>query len=153
MDRYFYHDHCPESNFYYVDGGITHNGLNLPTSEHHFMYAKAMLMGDKCTANLITKATTPTQAKRLGRKVKPFDDLLWQQARGELVTQILVSKFSKPELKEHLLGITGNIYEASPSDKIWGIGISERDAKKGTPHNGLNLLGKCLMNARSILSE
>jgi ribA/ribD-fused uncharacterized protein len=135
MDRYFYHDHCPESNFYYVDGGITHNGLNLPTSEHHFMYAKAMLMGDKCTANLITKATTPTQAKRLGRKVKPFDDLLWQQARGELVTQILVSKFSKPELKEHLLG------------------ISERDAKKGTPHNGLNLLGKCLMNARSILSE
>ena len=152
-DRYFYSNLCPESNFYKVEGGVTHNGINLPTSEHHFMYAKAMLMGDHESAARIKAAKTPGQAKQLGRRVKPFDHKLWTDSCEEIVTGILVSKFSTPNLKAYLLSIEGNIYEASPTDKIWGIGISVKDAENGATHNGRNLLGKCLMKTRDILRE
>ena len=58
-----------------------------------------------------------------------------------------------PELKEILLA-TGDhiIVEASPYDRIWGVGLSEEndDLYKGN-WNGQNLLGKALMEVREKL--
>jgi len=55
-------------------------------------------------------------------------------------------------LRERLLA-TGEreIVEASPMDKIWGIGFGWKNAEKRRAHWGLNLLGKALMKARDRL--
>ena len=150
-DRYFYSNSDPESNFYAVPGGVTHRGVTLPTSEHHMMHRKAMIMGDAETARKIAAAPTPKEAKALGRQVAPFDKELWDKICEDVVVKILYDKFSQPALKTHLLGIQGNIYEASPRDCLWGIGVGKAQAMAGKPHRGQNLLGKCLMEVRALL--
>jgi ribA/ribD-fused uncharacterized protein len=44
--------------------------------------------------------------------------------------------------------------EASPSDRIWGIGLGADDECASDPRrwNGLNLLGFALMSARATLA-
>ena len=67
------------------------------------------------------------------------------------------AKFSQnPDLKEFLLS-TGDaiLVEASPYDKIWGIGLDKEQAMKGTVEQwqGENLLGCALMEVRDWLSN
>lgn len=140
------------SNFFPVPGGFEHNEVQFKTSEHALMYEKALLMGDAATALKIRNAKNPLDAKRLGRKVKPWNQARWEANCEGIMTAILVSKFSVPAMRP-LLADTGtsNIYEASPRDKIWGIGISVAKAEAGGKHDGRNLLGKCLMRARDSL--
>ena len=53
------------------------------------------------------------------------------------------------ELKQVLLG-TGDreIVEASPRDRVWGVGFGEKNAGKNRGRWGGNLLGKVLMEVR-----
>jgi hypothetical protein len=152
-DRYFYGNKDPESNFYAVPGGVVHRGLRLPTSEHHFMHQKALIMGDLESAAKIAAVATPAQAKKLGGKVSPFHEALWDEIRENVMLQILVDKFHDPALSEYLLGIEGSIFEASSDDIIWGIGVDKKRALSGAEHHGRNLLGKCLMRVRALKRE
>lgn len=66
-----------------------------------------------------------------------------------------VHKFGgDPELREFLLN-TGDrvLVEASPMDRIWGIGLAADDPRAENPASwrGLNLLGFALMDARAEL--
>lgn len=151
-DVYFYTKKSPFSNFYSVPNGFIYMNVRLSTSEHHLMYQKAMLMGDTVTADKIREAKTPLEAKRLGRKVAPWDQDKWVANCNDIMTNILVAKFKHSEMRPYLVN-TGdaNLYEASPKDKIWGIGISVKAAEAGAKHNGRNLLGKCLMRARGVV--
>jgi len=145
--RYFY-GNCIESNWYKLK--FRYKGLLFPTAEHALMHEKAVLMGDSGTAAKILKAATPRSAKALGRKVEPFDQALWDAHCDQIMEDILVAKFSfSQRLREYLLGVCGPFYEASPKDKIWGIGISVKQAQAGAPHNGENKLGKALDRARA----
>lgn len=151
---YFYGNSSPLSNFHNVPGGFEHEGVTLPTSEHHMMHAKAVQNGDVERADAIQKAKTPMNAKKLGRKVAPFDQQLWGVTRQGIVTDILVSKFRVPSMKEALFSTDDKeLCEASPTDCIWGIGINIAAAVRGEKHRGSNLLGKALMRARDILRE
>lgn len=88
------------------------------------------------------------KVKSFGREVANYDDQVWTNRRAKVVLFGAREKFTQnADLKQILLD-TGDTYmvEASPYDKIWGIGLSAGDAKK-TPENkwpGLNLLGKVL---------
>jgi ribA/ribD-fused uncharacterized protein len=148
------------------------DGIDFEYAEQPMMYYKAMLFNDPATAQRILDAKYPWDIKdkttgkvitwghkSLGRQVKNYDDAVWIEHRDELMYEICYAKFSQiPEYREWLLG-TGELYiaEASPHDKIWGIGLEETDPLAEDPATWpvgvLNLLGKALMRVRDKLRE
>lgn len=147
----FYGKHSPYSNFHYVE--FDYKGYEVTSSEQAFMLEKA-LMFDESMVEPILATTNPMEIKKLGRKVKNYDDAKWKQVRYDIMVDILYAKFSVEPLKSELLG-TGNefIVEASPTDKIWGAGLAIGDPRLNYPkyYPGQNLLGKALMEARTWL--
>jgi len=136
---------------------FTVDGIRYPTAEHFMMAAKARLFGDREIEEQILKPSHPKQAKELGRKVRGFDEATWILERYRLVVEGNFAKFSQnPGLKEFLLG-TGKrlLVEASPYDRIWGIGLAadHPDAEKPAAWKGLNLLGFALMEVRAMLQS
>ncbi|MDH6110444.1 ribA/ribD-fused uncharacterized protein [Kitasatospora sp. MAP12-15] len=133
------------------------DGVRYATAEHWMMAGKARLFGDAELVPRILAARTPAEAKKLGRLVRGFDDRRWDEARFELVVAGNVAKFGQDEaLLGYLLG-TGQrvLVEASPVDRIWGIGLAADSELAIDPARwrGLNLLGFALMEARKQLAE
>jgi ribA/ribD-fused uncharacterized protein len=134
---------------------FTIDGRTFATAEHYMMWRKAWLFVDTSIAEQVLAAPHPQQAKRLGRQVRDFEDQIWQEARFDIVVAGSVAKFGQHhELRRYLLG-TGDrvLVEASPQDRIWGIGLSAADERASHPDQwlGLNLLGFALMAARTSL--
>jgi ribA/ribD-fused uncharacterized protein len=121
------------------------NGVSFNSGEQYMMYQKAMLFGDHETAAKILNEDNPREQKKLGRLVKNFDKVVWDAECYELVKKGLRVKFNDQHLKEYLRNFKGyQIVEASPEDRIWGIGYHERNAIKNIDNWGENLLGKIL---------
>tara|TARA_B100001109_G_scaffold215789_1_gene184925 strand:+ start:4698 stop:5927 length:1230 start_codon:yes stop_codon:yes gene_type:complete len=122
--------------------------------EQAIMHAKALLMGDIATALEIMRADSPKQCKALGRKVKPFDDDKWKKHVPDIAFEVLRCKFEQNPALSSVLSSTGDlpIAEAAANDKIWAIGLSEKEAALGTPWRGANLLGETLMRVRAYLA-
>ena len=125
------------------------NGKTFSTAEQYMMYHKAMLMGDIGTANAILDTTHPDEQKALGRKIKPWNQALWDEHKFNIVLQGNLLKFAQvPNAFSELMlhGKGRNFVEASPYDKIWGIGLGENDPDAQDPQKwkGENLLGKVL---------
>lgn len=116
------------------------------------MAEKAALFGDQATRALVLKAPNPGAAKELGRQVRGFGEATWVQNRFSIVTRANEAKFSQNEELGLYLKQTGSrvLVEASPVDKIWGIGLAQDDEKVNNPNlwRGLNLLGFALMRVR-----
>jgi ribA/ribD-fused uncharacterized protein len=130
-------------------------GIVYPTAEHYMMAEKARLFGDHETCEKILSASRPDVAKKLGRTVQGFDEQVWSQHCFAIVVQGNEAKFRQNEdLKEFLLETKDRILvEASPVDRIWGIGLAEDDPNAAHPEKwrGFNLLGFALMKVRSRL--
>ncbi|TDT95317.1 hypothetical protein EDD99_7142 [Streptomyces sp. 846.5] len=133
------------------------DGVAYASAEHWMMAGKARLFGDEESVPGILAARTPAEAKKRGRLVRGFDDAAWTAARFELVVDGNVAKFGQdPALREYLLGTRGRVLvEASPVDRVWGIGLAADDERAGNPARwrGLNLLGFALMEARERLAQ
>jgi len=133
------------------------NGVVYKTAEHYMMAAKARLFDDNEILKLILQANSPNEAKGLGRKIENFNSEIWDHHKYQIVVQANLLKFSQnQELKEFLLSTEDKvIVEASPYDKIWGIGMLESDKNSGNPllWNGENLLGFALMEVRDLLKD
>jgi ribA/ribD-fused uncharacterized protein len=136
---------------------FTVEGIEYATAEHWMMVEKAKLFHDDSAIDAILAAPSPAAAKALGQKVTGFDEAAWTASRFDIVARGNVEKFASSDaLRSYLIG-TGNrvLVEASPVDRIWGIGLdtNHKNAKVPTEWRGLNLLGFALMQARSILAE
>lgn len=133
------------------------NGILYQTCEHWMMAEKARLFNDEESEELIINCNTPSEAKSYGRKVKNFDETTWKKKAKQVVCEGNHAKFSQnSKLKEFLTSTKGKILvEASPYDKIWGIGLGENDVRALNPNEwqGENLLGFCLMEVRSVLQN
>ncbi|SFR21953.1 hypothetical protein SAMN04488564_10614 [Lentzea waywayandensis] len=132
------------------------DGQEFASAEHYMMWRKALLFGDEAVAARVLAARTPAEAKALGREVSGFSDPEWVSARLAIVVEGNLAKFGQdPALRSYLLG-TGSrvLVEASPQDRVWGIGLVESDPRALDPSSwlGLNLLGEALMEVRSRLS-
>ena len=133
------------------------DGQAFSSAEHYMMWRKALLFGDADVAARVLAASSPGEAKALGREVSGFDDALWTATRLEIVVTGNLAKFGQdPALRSYLLG-TGSrvLVEASPLDRVWGIGLTADDPRASDPASwlGLNLLGEALMEVRSRLSS
>jgi len=121
-------------------------------AEQYMMYHKAILFQDYKIANDIMLTSIPGDIKALGKKIKNFNLNIWNQHKENIVTQGNVLKFSQNEtLKNIMFEYKKHILvEASPYDKIWGIGLAPNDDRVLNEKNwdGENLLGKCIMEAR-----
>ena len=143
------------SNFYLVEFKDK-DGIEFNCTEQYFMYRKCLEF-DKDNRDLLSKImweVVPHKIKKLGRQVNNYDDLKWQQIRYQVMLEGLRYKFSQNRLiKEKLLNTGLNfLYEASPYDRVWGIGYSKEEAVKvDIGKYGQNLLGKALMEVRSEL--
>ncbi|HTW02959.1 MAG TPA: NADAR family protein [Streptosporangiaceae bacterium] len=131
------------------------DGITYPTAEHWMMAAKARLFGDDQALAAVLAADSPKDAKAVGRTVRGFGEKDWAAARFDLVVSGSLAKFRQnPDLGAFLRG-TGRrvLVEASPRDRIWGIGMgtSNPDASRPSRWRGTNLLGFALMNARGQL--
>jgi ribA/ribD-fused uncharacterized protein len=132
------------------------DGRVYATAEHWMMWSKAMLFGDAEVAEKVLTAKHPRQAKMLGRQVRGFDQPTWDGSRFAIVVDGSVAKFGQhDDLRAYLLG-TGQrvLVEASPLDRIWGIGLSADDPRASDPvqWRGQNLLGFALMAARDAVA-
>lgn len=141
----------------WYDASFELDGIEYDTAEHYMMAEKAKLFGDQEIRETILAAPHPGAAKKLGRQVRRFDQELWDEHRFAIVTKGNLAKFSQDkDLKDYLLGTgTRILVEASPRDKIWGIGMDKRDPRASQPHRwqGKNLLGFALMAVREQLVE
>lgn len=128
------------------------DSVQYKSAEHFMMAEKSKLFGDLESYQKIINATTPDEAKSLGRKVKGFVSDIWDENRFDIVVKGNLTKFSQNEpLKNYLLSTGSKILvEASPVDNIWGIGLAEADERAKNPAlwQGLNLLGFALMQTR-----
>ena len=129
--------------------------ISFPTAEHYMMYEKAKLFDDIDAMDKVLKAKNPGAVKAVGRSVRGFDQAIWDANKFDLVVNVNLAKFgSNVDLSNFLLS-TGNrvLVEASPVDKVWGIGFAEGDDASTNPNlwKGENLLGFALMEVRDQL--
>lgn len=132
--------------------------LEFWTAEHYMMYHKAKLFGDEDVMAECLKAHHPNHVKGLGRDIQTFDQTTWNTHKLDIVVRGNCLKFRQNEdLKEQMFADKDlKLVEASPYDKIWGIGLHYTDDKVLNEANwqGENLLGQALMLVRtSLLNE
>lgn len=139
----------------WYDASFVVDGQRFLTAEHYMMYQKAKLFGDETASAAVLVANSPHDAKVIGRTVKEFDAKVWDAHSMDIVIAGNVAKFSQnPELGAFLISTKDAILvEASPVDRIWGIGLAEDnfDAQDPNQWRGRNLLGFALMAVRTRL--
>lgn len=146
------------------------SGHSFTSAEQYMMWSKAQLAGDASSAKAILSTTSPRKQKHLGRDVEGFDPEAWDKIKLQVVEQGNYLKFTQgngvvsmkmedegePVMLKKLLLETGEreLVEASPFDRVWGIGFDAQQAVV-TPREqwGQSLLGTALMNVRDRIKE
>ncbi|ELU8148905.1 NADAR family protein [Listeria monocytogenes] len=133
------------------------DGVEYNCAEQFMMAEKAKLFNDMEMREKILAAKHPKQAKNFGRLIRGFQEDIWLKNRFNIVMRANLAKFSQnEELKKFLMQTKNRILvEASPVDKIWGIGMAADNKKVENPlyWKGLNLLGFALMAVRDELES
>lgn len=156
-DQYVFFWNGPFSNWYYAPFKMMteYGEMEFGCSEQAMMFHKAKMFNDERIAEMIMRSPSPREQKALGRKVEGYSDDIWHGSSVQIVTEILIAKFSADDALKAILLDTGDktIVEASPLDFVWGIGMGVNDDNilNEDKWNGTNFLGIALMNARDEL--
>lgn len=130
-------------------------GVRYACAEQFMMAEKARLFGDEAIRSEILATEDPRRHKALGRKVRGFDSQLWQAERLGIVVRGNRAKFAQnPAMLTVLANTRGKrLVEASPYDRVWGIGLRADDPRARDPARwrGTNLLGQALEQVRDEL--
>ena len=135
---------------------VDENNVEYNCTEQYMMAHKALLMKDHDMYYKIMDATEPSVMKyTYGRNVRNFDAELWDRHKFDIVFKGNLFKFTQNDRFNKYIKkcVNYHIAEASPTDTIWGIGLSINDAKKGLPWRGQNLLGEVIMNVRDFILD
>jgi ribA/ribD-fused uncharacterized protein len=133
------------------------DGTTYCNCEQYMMRQKALLFHDTETAEKIMATTNPKTHQQLGRQVKNFDQDVWNGQKEYIVYKANLARFTQSAECRELLLSTGNktLVEASPYDRVWGIGLGKDDplAQNESTWKGQNLLGKVLTQVRDELKN
>jgi ribA/ribD-fused uncharacterized protein len=137
--------------------GFTIDGVEFSSAEQYMMYKKALMFGDFDAASQIMATDNPRDQKHIGRGVKGFNKDVWESACRQIVYDANYAKARQnPDVMDeyHRTRMT-EIVEASPEDRIWGIGLHEDDADilDRSKWKGTNWLGIAIMDVRTTLIE
>jgi ribA/ribD-fused uncharacterized protein len=150
---FFFTEASPFSQWFRCE--FTVDGDTFVCAEQYMMLGKARLFGDAETGAAILAASHPRVHKALGRKVRGFDDGVWRREREAIVLAGSRAKFTQnAALRATLLATAGTtLVEASPYDRIWGIGLAAGNPRAQDPAQwrGQNLLGAILTRLRDEL--
>lgn len=130
------------SNFH-PDYPFTVEGEIYKTSEHYYQSKKAVKEEDRLA---IINAPSAKDAANIGRDTSILIKPNWEDIKTTVMRLAIGLKFGNyPNLQDLLLS-TGNaiIAEYSPYDSFWGT---------GPDGDGLNMLGKILMEYRDFLNS
>lgn len=132
------------SNFY--PSPFTHDGIMYPTNEHFFQAMKTL---DIKQRQAIANASTPGQAKRMGRQVDLRPD--WETSKEYVMELGLKLKFQNPILAEKLKATKSHelIEGTTWHDNEWGSCSCPRCINI----RGKNKLGNLLMKVRKELLD
>jgi len=142
MTIYFYSQTDPFGEFSnFAPFGVEMDGVWWRTVEHYF---QAMKFDDGEYRERIRKASTPKDAKALGRTRDIPIRSDWDVARDAVVLEAVRRKFRTHKVLAELLLSTGEdtLAEAAPGDYYWGIGADG---------SGENRLGRILEQVRTEL--
>jgi len=121
------------------------------------MAGKAKTFKDDVRLRQILQYSHPRDQKAAGRKVRKFNSKTWNSVKEDVVFEGNFHRFSQNPRDLKWLLDTGDrmLVEASPNDRIWGIGMSHKDPRitDESCWRGLNLLGKALMRVRDELNR
>ncbi len=150
---YFYSRNSHFSQHYLVK--IEVDGKTFNCSEQYYMYCKALTFGDTFIAECILNSSSPSEQKQLGKRVKNFNPTVWHTISPQVVESANYAKFTQSEELKSLNTYPKVLVEASPYDRIWGVGLSLSDSRIRNELNwrGHNLLGKILMGVRQRISS
>lgn len=156
---FFYKDWL--SNYQRTKFDVEWNGVKytFTSTEQGFMYIKAITFGDNVTAQKILNTDDPNRCRKLGRQVKGYNDAEWAKIRYDVFYTLNWAKYTQDKkLQEKLLDpqFDGKKFiEASPIDKIWGIGYAEDNPniEFTDMYWGKNYLGRILTNIRKRLKS
>lgn len=150
---FFFGEYCEWSNWSKSD--FTVDNVSYINMEQFIMRNKADVFKDKVTADKIMASTSPSEMKFLGNHVAGFNENVWLEKVKDVALKGITAKFTQNEsLKTSLLNTGQKVFvEASPRDKVWGIGryLYDKDIFKDKERWGDNLLGETLMKVRTNL--
>jgi len=135
--------------FYFLLPPHTYHVINC--AEQGLMLSKAELFKDYEIRDKIRNAEHPREQKALGRLVKGFDVNKWNVMARRIMFSICYHKFLNPKLAKQLFDTRDTLLvEASPTDCIWGVGLSEDnpDIYDKSKWRGTNWLGEVLTDVR-----
>lgn len=132
------------------------DSMKYTSAEQYMMAEKARLFGDEKIRAEILRTSDPRKCKALGRKVKNFDKAVWDKKKEDIVRNGNFEKFMQNDALRNFLLSTGDkvLVEASPTDRVWGIGLGKNnpDALDPKKWRGQNLLGFILMAVRNEMA-
>ena len=155
--------HGPLSQWWYSP--FTLDGEEYNCAEQWMMAQKARTFGDVETAAEIMTLKGPhttqhdfgqkyaKKHKDLGRQVKNFCPVTWHAVARDVVARGSLAKFSQSDELMACLLYTGDytLVEASPYDRLWGVGLSDQADEAFNPAQweGKNWLGQVLTELRN----
>lgn len=136
---------------------ITILGVTYNCAEQVMMAGKAALFCEDNVSNekiieKIMAAIYPVEHQRLGRLVAGYSDDKWYDISDDIVYAANWYKFNQNEhCFSKLMSMDVELFvEASPIDRIWGIGLAQEDV--GSNHKstwrGQNRLGQVITDVR-----
>lgn len=132
-------------------------GRTFNCAEQAMMYGKAVTFQDGAAIKAVMDEKNPRNQKYIGRTIVGYDNEIWDEVKFDIVRRNNYLKFTQDQKLKDLLILTDGyeLVEASPFDKIWGVGLAENDPKilDKDNWNGENLLGKAIMDARERIMK